>query len=84
MEVIGWFTIAAMLGIAAMVAITRVEATVHMAVEAAIAVIVTACADENATVKPFRAIVAIGSAVVGAIAIVSVRADRWSTDTNAN
>jgi len=66
-----------------MVTVVRVIAVVDVAVEAAMAVEPGAGSDKDSTNKPVRAIVAVGSAVVGRVVEVPVRAVRRRTDVDA-
>jgi len=85
LEVVGRLMIAAVGRVSAVVAIAGIEAAIDAAVEAGAAVIPAACADEDAAIEPFGAVVAVGSAVVGAESVVSVGADgSASTDADAD
>jgi hypothetical protein len=42
------------------------------------------CSDENAVRKPLRAVVAIGSAIIGSVVVIAVRAYRRRSDIDAN
>jgi hypothetical protein len=69
---------------AAMISIMRVEVVVDVPIEIIMAVVPRTRADENAAVKPLRAVVAVGSTVVWSVVIVAVRASRLDTDADAN
>jgi hypothetical protein len=66
-----------------MVAIVGVESVIDVAVETGRTVKPRASADENATRKPFRAVIAIRCAVVRRDIIVAVRAYRRYSDLDA-
>ena len=76
LKVVVRLTIAAMIGVAAMVAIPGIEIMIHRAIVAWAAVIPGACTDKHAAIEPLGAIVPIRSAVIGGKAIVAIRADR--------
>ena len=82
LEVVRVLLVRAVLGISAVVAVTGIKGVVYVAVEARTTVIVRACADESATGKPLRSVVAIGGAAIGAVAVITVWAG--GTDSNAD
>ena len=57
---------------------------VHVAIKSMRTVEPGACADKDAAVEPFRTVVAIRSAIVRRVIVVSVRAGRRDADTDRN
>lgn len=70
--------------IGAVVAVVRIEVFVDMTVEMVMTVVPGAGADKDSAGKPFRAIVAVGRAVVGWKRVVAVRADRRRANVDGN
>jgi len=64
------------LGHGTVVAVARIEAVIHVAVEAVRPMEPGTGAKEDATRKPVGAVVAVGRAIIGCIVKVSIRADR--------
>jgi hypothetical protein len=58
------------------VTVVRIEAVIHVAVEAVRPMEPGTGAKEDATRKPVGAVVAVGRAIIGCIVKVSIRADR--------
>ena len=69
---------------AALIAVLAVEGVIHMAVEVASAVIPGASSNEDAAMKPLGAVVAVGRAAVGAIAVITVGARRAYTNADGD
>ena len=67
----------------AMVAMLRIKAIVYMAVEGGGTVEPRASTDEDTAVEPFRTVVTVGSAVVGSVIVIPVRAAGFRTDVDA-
>jgi hypothetical protein len=61
----------------------RIEAVIHMAIEVGWAMKPRANADEPATVKPFRTVVAIGSASIGRGIVVTIGTSWFDSNSNA-
>jgi len=70
----------------AVIAVVGVKVVVHMAIEVIAAMVPRAGTNEDAAVKPLRAVVAVGSAVVRSVVIVAIGAARLhsNTDTDAD
>ncbi len=62
----------------------RMETVIYMASEVVRAMKPRAGANEDAARKPFRAVVAVGGAVVRGIVIVTVRTSRCGSDVHAD
>jgi hypothetical protein len=62
----------------------NIETVIYMAVKICVAVKPRAGADEDATGKPFRTVVAIGSAGIRGVVIVAVRAPGFGADGNGD
>ncbi len=71
--------VATVCGVATMVPVTRIEATVDRAVKACPTAVPGACAEKYAAIEPLRTVVAVGRAVVRSIAIVAIGADGSGT-----
>ena len=84
LEVVGMHLVRTVLGITAVIAVTRIKGVVYMTVEAGATVIVRACSDESAAGKPLGAVVAVGCAAVGAIAVITVGARRAYTNADGD
>ncbi len=69
---------------AAIVAVIWIEAVVYMAVEVGAAMKPRANADKGTAMKPFRAVVAIRSAAIGLVVIVTVGAGRFNSNADTN
>jgi hypothetical protein len=67
-----------------LVAMVRIETVVYVAIEVGGAVKPGPSANEDAANKPFRAVVTVGSARIGSIVKVSVRAYRRGTDIDGD
>ena len=71
-------------GHGAVVAVVRVVAVIYVAIEATRTVEPGAGADEETAGEPVGAVVAVGSAVIGGVVEIPVRADRgWPSDADA-
>src|SRR5215472_2713097 len=85
MEVIEIATVVEMLlmaRIGAMVSVPPVEPVVYVAIEVMGTMEPRAGADKHAIREPFRAVVAVRSALIRRIVIVAIRTDRSRTDLN--
>src|ERR1700678_1485633 len=67
-----------------LVTVLRIETVIYVAREMFLTVEPGAHADEHATAKPFRAVIAVGCASVGSIVIVAVRAVGCDSDIDGN
>jgi hypothetical protein len=65
------------------IAVAWIEAIIDIAVEASWTTEPRACSEENAIVKPLRAVIAIRSTVVGGVIKIAVGTDRRWTDIDA-
>jgi len=68
----------------AFVAVVRMKAIIHMALEVVRAVKPLARANEDAAVKPFRAVVAVGRAGIRSVVVIPVGAYRGGSQVYAN
>ena len=75
MEVISGLTVRSATGKSAVIAEAWVKGTIDVAIEGR-AMMPGSCTEEDAAVEPFRAVVAVGSAVIGCVAVVTIRATR--------
>ena len=64
----------------AVIAVLRIERVVYFALEVAGAMKPRSNADEYAAIEPFRAVVAVGNAVIGGVIVVAVGAIRGDAD----
>jgi hypothetical protein len=61
-----------------------IKTVIHMAAEVVGAVKPRANAEEDTTVKPFRAVIAVGSTSIRSGVVIAVRAYRFGSDVDAN
>jgi hypothetical protein len=66
------------------VAVAGIEAVVHVAVEAGMAVKPGSCPNKQAADKPVRPVVAVGSTVIGRVVKVPIGADGRHSDADCN
>jgi len=71
-------------GVWAVIAVLGMEVVIYVAVEVIRAMKPGTSTDEDTTTKPLRAVVAVGSAVVGWGFVVAVRAHRSRADVDAD
>src|ERR1035441_5124126 len=64
----------------AVIAVLRIEGIVYVALEVAGAMKPRSNADEYAAIEPFRAVVAVGNAVIGGVIVIAVGAIRGNAD----
>ena len=69
-------------GIGAMVAVVGIVVIIHIAMKAVRSSEPGASANKDTAGKPFRTIVAIGSAIVGGVIVIAVGANRGRTNAN--
>src|SRR6185437_845463 len=69
--------------IGSVIAVPRIKAVVHMAVEIAAAVVPGTGADKHAVREPLRTVVAVRSAAIGRIVVVTIGADGRGTNLYA-
>ena len=84
MEVVRWSMVGAVTRKSSMVAGAWIEVAIDRAMEVVRAVEPWTGTDEDTAVKPLRAVIAVGCAVVGRVVIVAVRADRRVADVYAD
>jgi hypothetical protein len=64
----------------AAIAVVWIEGVVYVALEVIGAMKPRANADENAAIEPFRAVIAVGNAVIGGVVIVTIGTIRGDSD----
>lgn len=83
MEVVSVVEVRIMPWIRAVIAVPWIEVVIYRAIKAAMPVEPGTGSDKRSTVEPLRTVIAVRGAAVWGVAVVAIRADRRSTDVDA-